>query len=71
MLKVGEGHAIKGVSQIVTDQTGMISADSHTFMREIFSDIVLNLQVHHLKIEDASNLSKTKDTRQCPRKVNP
>ena len=36
MLKVGEGHAIKGVSQIVTDQTGMISADTHSFMRDNF-----------------------------------
>ena len=71
MLKVGEGHAIKRVSLTVTDQTDMISADSHTFMRENFTNIVLNLQVHHLKIEDASNLSKTKDIRQCPRRVNP
>ena len=71
MLKVGEGHAIKGVSQIVTDQTGMISADSHTFMRGNFTNNALELEVHHLKIEDASNLSKTKDARQCPRRVNP
>ena len=33
MLKVGEGHVMKGVSVMVTDQTDMISADSHTFMR--------------------------------------
>ena len=71
MLKVGEGHAIMDVSQTVTDQTDMINADSHSFMREHFTDSVLNLQVHHLKIEDASNLSKTRDTRQCPRRVNP
>ena len=71
MLKVGEGHAIKRVSLTVMDQTDMISADSHTFMRGNFTNIVLELEVHHLKIEDASNLNKTKDTRQCPRRVNP
>ena len=71
MLKVGDVHAIMDVSQTVTDQTDMINADSHSFMREKFTDSVLNLQVHRLKIEDASNLSKTRDTRPCPRRVNP
>ena len=71
MLKVGEGRAMKGVSQTVTDQTDMRSADSHTFMRENLSNNVLNLQVHHLEIEDASNLCKTKENRQCPKRVNP
>ena len=57
MLKVGEGHVIKGVSLMVTDQTDMISADSHTFMRDKNSINVIMLQVHHLKTDDASNLS--------------
>ena len=57
MLKVGEGHVIKGVSLMVTDQTDMISADSHTFMRDKNSINVIMLQVHHLITDDASNLS--------------
>jgi hypothetical protein len=43
------------VSQTILDQTGMIGADSHSFMKENFTVIVLQIQVHHLKIEDASN----------------
>ena len=71
MLKVGEGHVIKGVSLMVTDQTDMISADSHTFMREKNSMNAIKLQVHHLKTDDASNSSKIKDTYHFPRRVNP
>ena len=55
MLKVGDGYAMRIVSQTTMVQTGMIGADSHSFMRENLSIIVSKLQVHHLKIEDASN----------------
>ena len=55
MLKVGDGYVMRIVSQTILDQTGMISADSHSITRENFSDNVSQVKVHHLKIEDASN----------------
>ena len=55
MLKVGEGQIMKNVTQTVSDQTDVIDADSHSFMRENFSIVVLELQVHHLKMKYANN----------------
>ena len=34
MLKVGDGYVMRLVSQTISDQTGMISAEIHSFMRE-------------------------------------
>ena len=61
------------VSQTIMDQTGMISAETHTFMRENFGRMVVirNFQVHHLEIEDASNYSKKKESQQCLPRVIP
>ena len=55
MLKVGDGYVMRIVSQTISDQTGMIGADSHSIMRDNFLNNVSRLQVHQLKIEDASN----------------
>ena len=61
------------VSQTILDQTGMIGAETHIFMRENFirEVVIWKIQVHHLKIEDASNYSKKKESQQCLPRVIP
>ena len=71
MLKVGDGYVMRIASQTISDQTDMIGADFHSFMRETFSVNVSRLQVHHLKIEDASNYNKKKEIHQCLQRVIP
>ena len=65
MLKVGEIHVILtvivNVSPTTLDQKGIMSAESHTFMRENVIMIVVKLQVHHLEIKDARILSEAKE----------
>ena len=58
MLQVGEEHRTMIVSQTTTDQRDIPSVNFHTFIKVNFKRRVIKVQVHHLKQEDARNLSE-------------
>ena len=58
MLQVGEEHRTVIVSQTTTGQRDIPSVNFHTIIKENNERRVIKVQVHHLKQEDARNLSE-------------